>query len=509
MEPIKSLSVSVDRSKIINLEKGKLPPQAIDLEEAILGSMMVDSLCVDDVMMILKNEDVFYKDNHKHIFASIKKLYTDSKVIDLLTVSYELKSAGKLEEIGGDLYLIQLTQKVSSSAHAEYHSYIILQEYIKRQLIKDASEMLSKAYDPDVDIFDLLNETSLRLDNLNDQTSTGANDLTQKQSLDMIAEKLQILSKRDVNEISGVHTGFKKIDLVTSGWQPTDLIIVAARPGMGKTSFVLKTMLENVKNDIPVGFVSLEMSTIQLTTRMVACNSHFHLNQLFREGFKHTKYWQQFLDLKSKMDNYPAYYDDKSTDVYDVIAKLRKWKRKNNIKLAIIDYLQLMSCKSLGKNALREQEIATITRMLKRLAKELNIPIILLSQLSRKVEERGSSKRPMLSDLRESGAIEQDADLVSFLYRSSYYNIDVDEDMEAIGANSEFIIAKHRNGSIDRVGLFFDENKTKFMDPEEKEYSDKYDKQKNDEVYGAVNTIPSLSAEEAFGSPNSDKDVPF
>jgi replicative DNA helicase len=261
---------------------------------------------------------------------------------------------------------------------------------------------------------------------------------------------------------------------------------------MGKTSLVLKTMLENVKRNIPVGFISCEMSTQQLMTRMVACNSHFHLNQLFRTGFEKSKYWQQFRELKEQMQTYPAYFDDTSIDVYDVVSKVRLWKRKHDVKMVIIDYLQLMSCKSLGKNTIREQEIATITRTLKRLAKELKLPIILLSQLGRDGE-----KRPQLKDLRESGAIEQDADFVGFIYRPFYYGVEPDEDMLSQGANTEFIIAKHRNGSLDRKGLYFDENKTKFMDPEDLEASTQHDNAMN----AAADVLPKINPNDAFDSP--------
>lgn len=493
-------TVKTGKSEIINLEKGKLPPQAIDLEEAVLGSLMIDSNSLDDIMAILKSEDVFYKEAHRLIFVAIRELYFQNKPIDLLTVEQELKETLKLDNAGGRYYLIQLTQKISSSAHAEYYCRILIQQHVKRQMIKISSELIAEAYDDDKDIFDLLAKASLFVDGLNEQTSAGANDMSQKEALQKIGEKLEILSSKKSNEISGVRTGFRRLDLVTSGWQPSDLIVIAARPGMGKTSLVLKMMLENVKNNMPVGIVSLEMSTVQLVTRLVACNSHFHLNQLFRNGFEHSKYFQQFIDLKKKMETYPAFYDDRSTDVYDVIAKIRKWHRVHGIKMAIIDYLQLMSCKSLGKNAIREQEISTITRLMKKLAKELNIPILLLSQLSRDVESRGGSKKPLLKDLRESGAIEQDADVVAFIYRPGYYGIE-DDDLEQKGANTEFILAKHRNGSLDAVALYFDENKTKFMDPEDKEVSEQFDREMNNGI-----DLPKPSLNEAF---DNDEDSPF
>jgi len=501
MENSKNISSykQIDRSRIIELEKGKLPPQDVNLEEAILGAMMIDAAGIDECLMVLKSADVFYKEAHKNIFEAIQTLHHESAMVDLLTVSSQLRKMGVLAECGGDFYLIQLTQKISSSAHIEIHSRLLLQFFIKRQMIRDASEVLSKAYDEEMDVFELMSFASGRLDAINEQSSSGITDLTMKAGLQKIEKRIEILSSAKDDELSGCFTGFRKLDKLTNGWQNTDLIVIGARPGMGKTSLVLKTMLENVKHNIPVGFISCEMSTQQLMTRMVACNSHFHLNQLFRTGFEKTKYWQQFRELKEQMETYPAYFDDTSIDVYDVVSKLRLWKRKFGIKMAIIDYLQLMSCKSLGKNTIREQEISTITRTLKRLAKELKIPIILLSQLGRDVETRGD-KRPQLKDLRESGAIEQDADVVAFIYRPSYYGLEADIDMQSQGANTEFIIAKHRNGSLDRKGLYFDENKTKFMDPEDLELSDHHDNEMN----AAAGMLPNINSNEAFDSNNDD-----
>jgi replicative DNA helicase len=505
MEAIKKLYPKTDKSRVIELEKGKIPPQSIDLEEAVIGAMMIDQNGVDECLMIIKSSEVFYKESHKNIFEAIQKLHHESTPIDLLTVSGMLRKMGMLEFSGGDFYLIGLTQKISSSAHIETHSRQLLQFFVKRQMIRDSSELLIKSYDDEIDVFDLIKIASDKIDAINEQTASGVTDVTMKSGLDKIEKRIEVLSNAKTDDLSGCYTGFKKLDKLTNGWQNTDLIVIGARPGMGKTSLVLKTMLENIKRDIPVGFISCEMSAQQLMTRMVACNSHFHLNQLFRTGFEKQQYFAQFAELKHKMSSYPGYFDDHSIDVYDVVSKVRLWHRKHGIRMVIIDYLQLMSCKSLGKNTIREQEIATITRTLKRLAKELKIPIILLSQLGRDVETRGD-KRPQLKDLRESGAIEQDADVVAFIYRPSYYGIEPDEDMSSQGANTEFIIAKHRNGSLDRKGLFFDENKTKFMDPEDLIASDEHDAQMND----VGNELPKINPADAFDVPKeTNTDIPF
>lgn len=493
--------VKVEKTVIVDFQKGRLPPQATDLEEAILGAMLIDRKGAEDCLLVLKDSVVFYKDNHKYIFEAIQDLYKKAEPIDMLTVSSRLKSMGKLQDAGGDFYLIQLTQKVSSSAHIEYHSRIVMQKYVQRAMIRDCSELISKAYDETTDVFDLIDEANSKIASLQEQTNVGVQDMTITEALDVIEKKVELLSNKHEDEISGVFTGFKKVDLITSGFQPTDLIVIAARPGMGKTSLVMKTMLANALKGVPGGFVSLEMSTVQLVTRMIACNSHFHLNQLFRTGFEHKKYFEQFANKKYEMQKYGVHFDDRSRELFDIVAKIRLWKRKFNIKYVIIDYLQIMSFKSLGKNALREQEISMATRTLKALAKELEIPVILLSQLSRDVESRGTSKRPQLKDLRESGAIEQDADMVAFIYRPEYYGIEPDDELTAMGANTEFIIAKHRNGSLDIKGLYFDKNKTKFMDPDELEESNQHDVEMNNQL---TNDIPKINPADAFG--NQDKD---
>ncbi|OIQ16560.1 MAG: replicative DNA helicase [Flavobacterium sp. MedPE-SWcel] len=498
-----------EASKVIALQQGKLPPQAIDVEEAILGAMLIDAKGVQDALIVIKNADVFYKDGHQLIFQAIQTLHFKNEPIDLLTVSAQLKGNGTLEMAGGDYYLIQLTQKISSSAHIEYHARIVQQMWVRRQIIKDYTAFVEKAYSDEVDVFDLLGTASQQLDKVNESIDTGAKEKYMPDVLTAIKQRVEMLShQQSNNQLSGVFTGSKKIDGQTGGWQDSDLIIIAARPGMGKTSYVLKCMLENIKNNIPVGFISCEMSTQQLVTRMVACNSHFHLNQLFKHGFSKQKYFEQYINLENEMKSYPAYFDDTSTDLLDVIAKARLWRRKNKIQLLIIDYLQLMSFTGLGKTGNREQEISTITRSLKKLAKELNIPILLLSQLSRAVETRGGSKRPMLSDLRESGAIEQDADMVNFLYRPGYYNIEPDEDLVLMNANTEFIIAKYRNGSIDKIGLYFDENKTKFMDPDEYAETREADAKMLNEG-NTKEDIKPATANEAFGPTPDDNDTPF
>lgn len=445
---------SKKNTPIVSFERGKIPPQAIDLEEVVLGAMMIDKKGVDSVIDILHPE-VFYKESHQFIFESIVKLFENTEPIDILTVSAKLKTLGKLEKAGGDYYLVQLTQKVSSSAHIEYHARIILQKYIQRSLIRISSEIIEDSYDETKDVFNLLDTAESKL-----------YDVTQgniKKSTET-AQSLVIQAKKKIEEISnkdglsGIPSGFPELDKLTSGWQPSDLVIIAARPGMGKTALTL-SMARNmsVSKNIPIAFFSLEMSSIQLITRLISSETGLSSEKL-RTGNLEKFEWEQLNVKVSALENAPLYIDDTpSLSIFDLRAKARRLSSQYGIKLIVIDYLQLMTASVSNKNGNREQEISTISRNLKALAKELDIPVIALSQLSRAVETRGGSKRPILSDLRESGAIEQDADIVSFIYRPEYYKIDEwdDEERTPSAGQAEFIVAKHRNGGLDNIRLKF------------------------------------------------------
>jgi replicative DNA helicase len=360
--------------------------------------------------------------------------------------------------------LINLSQKVSSSAHIEFHSRIILQKYIQRKLITISNEIIQKSYNESTDVMDLLDEAESKLYDVaqgNIKTSTES------------AQNLVIRAKTRIEEIakqeglSGVSTGFEKLDALTSGWQPSDLVIIAARPGMGKTALAL-SMARNisVKQNIPVAFFSLEMSSVQLITRLISSETGLSSDKL-RTGKLADHEWQQLNIKVSDLESAPLFIDDSpSLTIFELRAKARRLASSHGIKLIIIDYLQLMNIGSSNKAGNREQEISTISRNLKALAKELDIPVIALSQLSRAVETRGGTKRPILSDLRESGAIEQDADIVSFLYRPEYYGINEwDDEMKTPSeGQGEFIVAKHRNGALDSIKLKFIPNLGKFED---------------------------------------------
>jgi len=509
-QPNQIQGYKVDKSTLISLEKGKIPPQAIDLEEVVLGAMMIDKKGVDEVIDILST-DAFYKEAHKHIFESIFKLFENSEPIDLLTVSSQLKKDAKLDLIGGDFYLISLTQRVSSSAHIEFHARIILQKYIQRSLIKISNEIIEEAYDETKDVFDLLDTAEAKLyevtqGNVKKSTET--------------AQSLVIQAKKKIEEISnkegmsGIPTGFTKLDRLTSGWQPSDLIIIAARPGMGKTALTL-TMARNIAVDsnIPVAFFSLEMSSVQLITRLISSETNLSSEKL-RTGKLEKHEWEQ-LNVKVKtLEKAPLFIDDTpSLSIFDLRAKARRLASQYGIKMIMIDYLQLMTAGGSQKGGNREQEISTISRNLKALAKELSIPVIALSQLSRAVETRGGSKRPLLSDLRESGAIEQDADIVSFIYRPEYYKIDEwdDDDRSPTEGQGEFIVAKHRNGGLENIRLKFIGHLGKFdnLDDFDTPFGEFHSKMNaaNDDTFKPDN-FPSPS--DAFGAPEEDdNDVPF
>src|SRR5690554_334592 len=512
MEKLKpQTNFSTRSGQVISLEKGKLPPQAIDLEEVVLGALMIDKKGVDEVIDILHAE-VFYRPAHQHIFEAIHNLFKNSQPVDLLTVSSQLKREGKLDLAGGEFYLIQLTQKVSAPAHIEFHARIILQKYIQRSLIKISSEIIEASYDEGTDVFDLLDNAEAKLYEVTQGNIKKSSET---------AQELVIQAKKRIEEIankeglSGIPSGFTKLDKLTSGWQESDLIIVAARPGMGKTALTL-SMARNiaVTQNIPVAFFSLEMASVQLITRLISSETGLSSEKL-RTGNLQKHEWEQ-LNVKVKdLEKAPLFIDDTpSLSIFDLRAKARRLSSQHGIKLIVIDYLQLMTAGGSQKGGNREQEISTISRNLKALAKELSVPVIALSQLSRAVETRGGSKRPLLSDLRESGAIEQDADIVSFIYRPEYYKIMEwdDEDRSPTEGQAEFIVAKHRNGGLDEIRLRFVgnlgrfENLNTFDSPFGQEFHSKMNAAANDDSF---KTTSFPSASDAFGDPEEDDDIPF
>ncbi|MXV38064.1 replicative DNA helicase [Flavobacteriaceae bacterium Ap0902] len=519
MESAKKQQYSANNPRKINaIERGKIPPQAVDLEEAVLGAMMIDKKGLNETIEILQ-ENFFYRPEHQYIFKAIATLFNESQPIDLWTVSNQLKKDGKLQAVGGDYYLIGLTQKVSSSAHIEFHARVIQEKYVMRKLIEISSNIIDKAYDETTDIFDLLDESESEMFKITD----GSLKSSYSDSKTLVFEAIeQIKAMSEKEGLSGVPSGFNAIDKVTSGWHPADLVILAARPGMGKTAFVL-SMAKNITVDhqMPVAVFSLEMSSVQLITRLIVGETGISSDKI-KKGNLTDAEWKQLYTKVKGLENAPLYIDDTpALNVFDLRAKCRRLVSQHGVKLIIIDYLQLMTTRD-GGNGNREQEISTISRNLKAIAKELNVPVIALSQLSRAVETRGGTKRPLLSDLRESGAIEQDADIVSFIYRPEYYKLDHwdDDDATPSAGQAEFIIAKHRNGALENVRLRFISDQAKFTDlnmdgnPFSTGPMEIQSSMNNDDV-SPMDFISS--PEDAFGTedgssffgPNDDEEVPF
>ena len=444
-------------------EHGRVPPQAADLEEAVLGAIMLEQDALNNAIDILKPE-VFYKEAHQKIFAAIAHLFQESLPVDILTVTSELKKKGELEFVGGAYYISQLTNRVASGANVEYHARIVLQKFIQRELIRVSSDIIKDSYEDSQDVFDILDKAEQQLFTISETNLRRS----YSNMHDLIRESIETIenAKNQDGHITGVPSGFSEVDRVTAGWQKSDLVIMAARPGMGKTAFVL-SMARNVAVQFsrPTAIFSLEMTGVQLVTRLIASETEIPAEKL-RRGQLDESEWKKLNERIAELTNAPLYIDDTpALNIFELRAKCRRLKAKHNIELVVVDYLQLMSGSGDNKGN-REQEISNISRSMKSLAKELSVPIIALSQLSRAVETRGGDKRPILSDLRESGAIEQDADMVMFIYRPEYYQILVDNDGNSTEKMAELIIAKHRNGALENIKLTFTKELAKFTDYE-------------------------------------------
>lgn len=443
---------------------GKIPPQAVDLEEAVLGALMLEKDALTNVIDILK-PDTFYKDSHREIYRSIVDLFNNSEPVDILTVTNHLRKSGKLEAVGGAYYIAELSSKVNSAANIESHARIIIEKAIKRELIRIASQIHHDAYEDTVDVFQLLDQTEQSLFEVS-EINIRKNYADMRSIMHEAIMELET-KKNQADGLTGVPSGFTALDRLTSGWQKSDLVIIAARPGMGKTAFVVSAM-RNAAVDFgkAVAIFSLEMSSIQLVNRLISAEAELESEKI-KKGNLEEYEWSQLIHKTAKLSEAPIFIDDTpALTILELRAKSRKLVSQHNVGLIIIDYLQLMTgdASKSGGGGNREQEIASISRSLKNIAKELNVPIIALSQLSRAVEVRGGDKRPQLSDLRESGSIEQDADMVIFLYRPEYYGITADEEGNSMQGIGEVIIAKHRNGSLDSVRLKFIGKYTKFTD---------------------------------------------
>jgi len=473
-----------------NLDLGKLPPQAIDLEESVLGALMLEKDALTNVIDILKPEN-FYKDANKEIYQSIIDLFNDSEPIDLLTVTSQLKKNGKLEYVGGSFYVTQLTTRVNSASNIEYHARIILEQSIKRQLIEVSGEVQKEAYEDTTDVFDLLDNTEQSLFDIS-ESHIRKNYSQVKGLMKEAIDELQAKKTRK-DGITGVPSGFIDLVNITSGWQPSDLVIIAGRPSMGKTAFVLSMMRNaSIDHEMPIALFSLEMSSLQIVNRLISSEAELDSDKIKKGNLKDYE-WQQLLHKTDQLNNAKIFIDDTpALSILELRAKSRRLKSQHDIQCIIVDYLQLMSGEYGKSSGNREQEIASISRSLKAIAKELNVPVLALSQLSRAVETRGGDKRPVLSDLRESGSIEQDADMVLFIYRADRYDITEDEDGNLTAGVAEVLLRKNRNGPTGKVKLKFIERFAKFADMSS-----------NDDM--TTNKFQS----KANGNFNSEKNDPF
>lgn len=445
---------------------GHLQPQALEIEKAVLGALMIDRDAYAVVCETLRPES-FYEQRNQMVYEAIRDLSMAEKPVDMLTVTEELSRLGNLEKVGGPLYIAELTSKVASSANIEYHAHIIAHKFLARQLISFSSGIQTKAFDETTDIDELMQEAEGLLFELSQRNMK--KDYTQIDPV--ITDAINVIQKASANKdgLTGVPTGYHKLDDITSGWQQSDLVIVAGRPAMGKTSFAL-SMAKNIAADykVPIAFFSLEMSNVQLVNRLISNCCEIQGSKILNGQLKPDE-WDRLDRRINNLIGAPLYIDDTpGLSVFELRTKARRLVREHGVKIIMIDYLQLMNANGMRFSS-RQEEVSTISRSLKGLAKELDIPILALSQLNRGVESREGleGKRPQLSDLRESGAIEQDADMVLFVHRPEYYHIYQDESGRDLHGMAQIIIAKHRKGATGDVLLNFRGEYTRFENPED------------------------------------------
>lgn len=439
---------------------GKLPPQAIDVEEVVLGALMLESKAIINIASILREEH-FYTEVHKEIYKAIIELFSEGSPTDMRSVVYRLRENGKLELVGGAMKIAELTSKVSMAANVEHHARILVEIAMKRSLIQIGSFMHQQAYEDTTDVFSLIEQSNLMMQDTLDNAISGKGEKTMRE---IALNNIKEVSARQSGKHTGLDSGYQAVDSVLNGWHKTDLVILAARPGMGKTAFAMQSGMMIAQRGIPVGVFSLEMSSSQLFERLCISESGIDSDKV-RKGIMDEYEFKRFFAINGELSKLPLFIDDTPLmNIIELRARAMRMKAKHNVQLIIVDYLQLIKgINEEGKTMNRDQEIGLITRTLKGIAKELEIPIIALAQLSRAVEQRGGLKKPQLSDLRESGSIEQDADVVVFLYRPEYYKITEDSDGFPTHGLCEVIIAKHRNGPTDEVKIKFIGKMTKFV----------------------------------------------
>ena len=485
---------------------GHLQPQALDMERVVLGALMVDKDAFSIVSELL-HPDTFYEPRHQKIYQAIQTLNMNENPVDIITVTEELRREGTLESIGGPAYIVELSSNVASSANIEYHARILSQKFLARQLISFASTIETKAFDETVDVNDLMQEAEGNLFELSQRNMK--KDYVQIDSV--VSKAMEILQKASANAggMTGVPTGYTKLDEKTSGWQASDLVIIAGRPAMGKTAFAL-SLAKNIAVDarIPTAFFSLEMSNVQLVNRLISNVCEIPGNKMLN-GQLSPDEWSKLDKNMGTLNGAPLYIDDTpGLSIFELRTKARRLVKEKDVKIIMIDYLQLMNANGM-KFGSRQEEVSKISGSLKGLAKELDIPILALSQLNRTVENREGleGKRPQLSDLRESGSIEQDADMVLFVHRPEYYHIFEDEIGNNLRGMAQIIIAKHRKGATGDVLLDFKGEFTRFQNPGSS--SVKHNDAPDGMVYNSKLNDASDAFDAPFPPPSADDGSPF
>ncbi len=494
---------------------GKTPPQATEFEESVVGALMLEKDAIYAVADFLKPEH-FYNEKFGEIYKAIKNLSDSRNPIDMNTVAEQLSRNGKLTEVGGIAELALITNRVASTAHVEFHARIVSEKFLQRELIRVGAAIQRDAFDESQDVAELLQKAShsvFELENGYIKKEVSEIGAVLRDAYDQLEK-----AAKSEGGMSGVPSGYTELDKITAGWHPSDLVIIAARPAMGKTAFVLSMARNIAINNEPVAVFSLEMSSVQLVNRIVSAEARIESEKM-KTGKLDSSDWQRLTDKMEFLSKTPMYIDDTpALSVTEFRTKMRRLVERHKIKIAIIDYLQLMTAG--GNFGSREQEVSTISRNLKAIAKEMNVPIIALSQLSRAVESRGGDKRPQLSDLRESGAIEQDADMVMFIHRPEYYHIDTDESGRSLKGIAEIIIAKHRSGAVGSVYLKFISQYTRFENADDSDANAAIDEMNNNVIHSKMNSAESegpsqpepMPVNNNFGlgdSYNTDDNLPF
>ncbi|MCF0190093.1 MAG: replicative DNA helicase [Marinilabiliaceae bacterium] len=487
--------------------EGKMPPQSIEFEEAVLGALMLQRDAFQDVVEILQPQH-FYLDKHQRIYTAMQRLNTRMEPTDMLMVYNELTKMGELELAGGHSYLVKLTQHGPSAVNIVFHANIIFQKYVQRALIHLGTTMQSGGYDDSKDVEDLLEEAESGLFEIS-QNSIKKEVVPVSSVIGEAIRQMEEAAKRK-DGLSGIPSGFTGIDALTSGWQPATMVVIAARPAMGKTAFVL-SMARRMAIDfnVPIAVFSLEMSNTELVKRLLVAETEIPMEKI-KNGRLTKDQWEHFNHSIPRLNSAPIFIDDTpGLSVFDLRSKARILKKKHDIKMIIIDYLQLMTASGM-KPGNRQEEVSMISRSLKGLAKELNIPIVALSQLNRGVEQRTdksdpNAKRPQLSDLRESGAIEQDADMVCFIHRPEYYGIKTDADGNSTVGLALFIIAKHRSGAVDDIRLRFTPELVRFDDDIQASSGNKNRYSKNSDMKG----LTEQTFVSSIGQDNNDSSLPY